>query len=440
MKRSFFLLLLMCMSVSVWALKFPLPANHDDLFGRIQMTRVEPDDDFSSIARRYDVGYYELLEANPGVDTDTPNPGTVLIIPSQYLLPNVPRKGIVINLVAMRLFYFPKGKPYFYTYPIGIGKKGWDTPLGVLHIIEKIKNPIWIVPDSVMKYRREHNDPVDKIMKSGPDNPLGKYAMRLSHPTFLIHGTNEPSSVGRRSSAGCIHLYPKDIKALFKMTPNKTQVFIMNRPYMVGWSRHRLYLKAHLPLEEQRKKLSNVPVVVLNLIAGFTEEQKKGNPANVTVNWAKASEVLKEHTGVPTMIQSGEIKHNAGQSEKQTPVKPSPQVVKKKPNVIRRPQRVIKHSKPAVKYSRRVVKAKKTVRHPTHVVRQVKHPRQVVRGQKHVHHSQRIVKHPRQVVSAKKHVHHSQHIVKHPKAIIVKYSQDIRARLRHLQQLARRHS
>lgn len=283
-----------------FALKFQLPPKGDDLFGEVQFGQVFEGDDFAKIARRYDVGFFELVEANPEVNPDQPVPGTVVIVPREYLLPHVPRKGIIINLATMRLYYFPKNKNYFYTYPIGIGRRNWMSPLGALHIIQKIKNPVWVVPDSIMKYRREHGDPVPKVVQFGPMNPLGYYALRLSKPTYLIHGTNEPSSVGRRSSAGCIHLYPEDVKQLFGMVSKGEPVLVINQPYVAGTMNHKLYIEAHLPLVEEREALSNTSVVVVALINSLLESDQGSQ-----IDWQKADEIVREHMGIPTQV--GEV-------------------------------------------------------------------------------------------------------------------------------------
>ena len=298
-KRFLYCLLfgLFFINIPVWALRFPLPPAGNDLFGKLQLARVKSGDDFGTIARRYDVGFYELVEANPYVNPEHPKPDTMLIIPTQYLLPHVAHAGIVINLASMRLFYFPAGKNYFYTYPVGIGKQNWSTPLGELHVIQKIKDPVWVVPESVMQYRKAQGDPVPKIVQAGPDNPLGDYALRLSIPTYLIHGTNEPESVGRRSSAGCIHLYPEDIQQLFAMVDVNTRVFILNEPYQAGWNKHRLYIEAHLPLVEERKTLEDIPAVVQALVGNWLHGS---DPSPVA--WKTANDVVKEHTGIPTVI------------------------------------------------------------------------------------------------------------------------------------------
>lgn len=282
------------------ALRFELKPEGDDLYGEIQVASVQAGEDFSTVARRYDVGYYELAAANPEVDVEHLVPGTVLVIPSQFLLPHMKREGIMINLANMRLYYFPPHADYFYTYPIGIGKQDWNTPLGELRIMQKIVNPVWVVPESVWRFRQEQGDPVPRVVPPGPDNPLGKLAMRLSKPTYLIHDTNDVASVGRRSSAGCIHLYPEDIQQLFSMSRVGTRVFIINQPYVAGWNNGKLYVESHLPLEEQRQSLANTTAVVSALINSILPS----HDANSAIDWQKANEIINEHTGIPTAVGS----------------------------------------------------------------------------------------------------------------------------------------
>lgn len=290
---------------SAYALQFKLPPAKEDVVGQIQFAQVKTGDTFASIARHFDVGYFELAAANPEVNPDQLEVGTELIIPTQYILPHVARTGIVINLSAMRLFYFPAGKNYFFTYPVGIGRQDWNSPQGVLRIIQKIKDPVWYVPDSIYQFRQKNGDPVPHVMPAGPQNPLGAYAMRLSKPTYLIHGTNDVSSVGRRSSAGCVHLYPEDIDALFHMTPIGTGVLFVNEPYLLGVQGNKLWLEAHLPLEEMRAALADPFADVMALVKALNM-----NPAP-EVDWNQAKQIINEHSGMPTVIgQTQPLKKN----------------------------------------------------------------------------------------------------------------------------------
>ena len=166
-----------------------------------------------------------MRRANPGVDQWLPGEGTPIYLPTQTILPEAPRTGIVVNVPAMRLFYFTTEKPAHAQaapkssrsprHPIGIGVEGWATPFGEAKVTEKARDPVWYVPASIRKEHAERGDPLPSVVQPGPDNPLGEYAMTLSLPGYLIHGTNKPAGVGMRSSHGCIRLYPEDIEALF---------------------------------------------------------------------------------------------------------------------------------------------------------------------------------------------------------------------------------
>lgn len=297
--RFLALSILIFFAFSALALRFSFPESGNNLFGRIQFVSIQEGYTFASIAHQYDVGYFELVEANPEIDPNQSLPGTALIIPTRYLLPHVSRDGIIVNLATMRLYYFPKGENCFYSYPVGIARFNWASPLGKFRIVQKIRNPVWVVPDSIFRYRQENGDPVPRVVPSGPNNPLGYYALRLSNPTYLIHGTNDPGSVGRRSSAGCIHLYPEDIRQLFTMVSVNTPVLIINQPYVVGLDKGKLYIEAHLPLKEQRKKLlTNIHNVVMTLINDFLKNSKE----NFSIDWQKADEIIKEHVGIPTVV------------------------------------------------------------------------------------------------------------------------------------------
>lgn len=278
------------------ALTFPLPEKDNTIIGHVQEITVEPGDNFHTIGRHYDVGYYELIEANPGVDPDNTMPGTSIIIPSRFLLPNAPRQGIIVNLPELRLYYFPPDKNEVWTYPIGIGRQGWLTPTCVTTIIGKKEKPTWIVPKSIQADRAAQGVQLPDKVLPGPDNPLGDYALRLGLVTYLIHGTNDPSGVGRRSSAGCIRMFPEDVEALFKSVKIGTPVRIMNDAYKAGWHYKKLYLEAHLPLQEQQDAFDNDLTPMIQAILSATHADKE------IVNWDKVDEIAAADSGIPRCI------------------------------------------------------------------------------------------------------------------------------------------
>jgi L,D-transpeptidase ErfK/SrfK len=210
--------------------KFELSEN-GDVLGVVQMTTVGKEDTLPDIARRFNIGYEEILRSNPGVDPWLPGAGRKVVVPTQFVLPNAPREGVVINLAAMRIYYFPKHKrdepQLVYTHPIGVGKVGWQTPEGVTKIIAREENPTWRPGAGVRKEHLENDDPVPAVVPPGPDNPLGKYKFTLGWPEYLIHGTNKPYGVGLRSSHGCIRLYPLEyFSRNLKLHPNDPECYI----------------------------------------------------------------------------------------------------------------------------------------------------------------------------------------------------------------------
>jgi L,D-transpeptidase ErfK/SrfK len=283
-------------SGTAFALTFPLPAHGDSVVGNIKWTQARAGDTFSTIGRRYDVGYYELVEANPDLDPQNLSEGTVVVIPTQFVLPSVAHKGIIVNLAELRVYYFPPNSNVVVTYPVGIGREGWMTPVGMNHIIQKTVNPTWNVPESIRADRAKAGVNLPKSVPPGPDNPLGGYAMRLSQFTYLIHGTNDYTGVGRRSSSGCIRMFPEDIEALFSQVKVGTPVNIINTAYKAGWRDGKLYLESHVALQEQQAAnaadLNSMKRVVLAATHSHQGE----------LDWQVADRVAGEQNGIPQII------------------------------------------------------------------------------------------------------------------------------------------
>lgn len=246
--------LLWWLPVSAGAATYPLPAPGNDVIGEITRTTVEQGETLLDIAREHDLGYNEITAANPGLDPWLPPPGTEIVLPTRYVLPSAPREGIIVNLAEMRLYYYPSraadGERMVMTFPIGIGQEGWSTPLGITEVIDKIKDPSWTVPDSIIAEYEREGVSLPKIMPPGPDNPLGRYALRLGKSRYLIHGTNKPFGVGRRISHGCIRMYPEDIEVLFNEVSAGIGVWIIQQPYKLGRAAGMLFLEAHTPISE----------------------------------------------------------------------------------------------------------------------------------------------------------------------------------------------
>lgn len=228
-----------------------------EVVGELQVVQTRYEDTFVDIARAYGLGYDELVAANPGVDPWLPGDGKAVVLPTRFVLPNAPREGLVLNIAAKRLFYYPAAEPgeprVVETYPIGIGRTGWATPTGSTSVVSKARDPIWFVPASVRREHLEAGDPLPPQVPPGPDNPLGKYVLGLGLPGYLIHGTNKPAGVGMRVSHGCVRLFPENIEQLYQQVGIGTKVRIVNQPYLFARLGDDLVFEAHPPLEDDER-------------------------------------------------------------------------------------------------------------------------------------------------------------------------------------------
>ncbi|HXQ64152.1 MAG TPA: L,D-transpeptidase family protein [Steroidobacteraceae bacterium] len=285
--------------------RFEFDPAREDVVGVVQATTIGKEDTLPDIARRFNVGYEEMVRANPGVDPWLPGAGREVIIPTRFVLPDAPREGVVINVAAMRLYYYPKhakGTPQVViTHPIGIGKVGWQTPEGTTKIVARVKDPAWVPPVSVRKEHLEDGDLLPAKVPAGPDNPLGAYMFRLGWPSYLIHGTNKPYGVGMRSSHGCIRLYPEDIAILFETVPIGTPVHVVNQPYLLGWQGEELYVEAYGALEDDKRDWQHGPKSLLKK-AGKTPLWKRIRAHDADIDWERARQLSESPRGVPVSV------------------------------------------------------------------------------------------------------------------------------------------
>ena len=286
------------------ARSYPMPPKNVDLIGKTQYVYPQKGDNIYNIARRYNLGYYELIEANPGMprhsrlETDKK-----VVIPTEYVLPNTPREGIVINLPELRLYYYNNTTHRVFTGPIAIGRFNWDTPVMESTVIRKYEDPVWQVPESIKEESAKKGIYLPDIVKPGPKNPLGDYALRLGRWSYLIHGTNAPNSIGKRASSGCMRMFPESIEQLFQQVPIGTPVRIIDEPVKLGWDQGKLYMEAHEPLRETARPRPEQIQHARDLIHAMTD----GKP--IPVNWHKVDEVLERESGIPTVI-SGKVDYS----------------------------------------------------------------------------------------------------------------------------------
>ena len=279
---------------------FPMPPSNTDLVGEIVVIEAREEDTLVDIARRERIGQDAIVLANPEVDRWYPGEGARVVIPSRFILPSVPRRGLVLNTPEMRLYYFSESNlddaPRVEVYPVAIGRQGWETPVTETTLISKQRDPAWYPPESIRKEHAAAGDPLPRVVPPGPDNPLGRHALRLGLPGYLIHGTNKAFGVGMRVSHGCVRMLPEDVESLFERIPVGAPVQIINQPVKVGWDADTLYLEVHPPLEEDEVNRERLAAPVWQLI-----DQAVGDRFLV-LNEASIRAEIKRPSGVPREI------------------------------------------------------------------------------------------------------------------------------------------
>ncbi len=276
-----------------------------DVIGALQVVKVLKGQTLTDIGRRFNLGYREMTRANPGIDPWIPPVGASVLLPTQFILPDAPHRGIVVNLAAMRLFYFPphkRGQPQVViTHPVGIGRRGFVTPQGVTHVLWHEKHPVWDVPPSILAEHAKEGAPLPRVVGPGPENPLGNYALHLGWPGYLIHGTNKPVSVGWRVSHGCIHLFPEDIKQIFYMVPNGTEVRVVDQPYLFGWRDGRLYMVAYGPLKGDKRPWKKEWSRLLPTLLTHAERVSLRTHGQ-KIDWTRIAQLVASPRGVPVPV------------------------------------------------------------------------------------------------------------------------------------------
>ena len=298
-------------------------AEGESVVGRNLVYIARYEDTLFDIARRFEMGLAELRLMNPGVDLWLPGEGTAVRLPSQVILPATPHSGLVINVPEMRMYYFPENGPgngpengpgkgsVVHTWPISIGRVGWETPLGNTTIVRKKVGPTWYPPESIREEHAQQGDILPKVVRPGPDNPLGSHALYLGFPEYLIHGTNKPYSIGMRVSHGCVRMYPEHIVELYELVKPGTPVTLVHQRAKAGWKGNELYLEIHpnvgVPEEMARPSVAEV---VSSLIAATPSE---GLPA--TLDWGRVTEALAAANGIPVAVANRPAEDAAGRNQ-----------------------------------------------------------------------------------------------------------------------------
>ena len=270
----------------------------DSVVGAVEVYEARFEDSLLDIARRFGMGIEEMKLANPGVDLWLPGAGTPINLPSRYVLPAATRRGIVINVPEMRLYHFPQDGGGVRTWPISIGRLGYETPLGTTTVARKRVGPTWYPTESIREEYAARGEDLPRVVEPGPENPLGTHAIYLGFPTYLIQGTNRPYSIGMRVSHGCVRMYPEHIVELYELSAPGVPVTIVHQRVKAGWFGDELVLEVHPnPDVPEREALPSMTDAVRSIL-GATPD---GAP-RAAIDWSRVEEALAVANGVPITV------------------------------------------------------------------------------------------------------------------------------------------
>jgi L,D-transpeptidase ErfK/SrfK len=293
---------------------YPLPGSRDDVIGSLSMYKTQPGDTLLDVGRWYGLSAKEVSDANGHLDWWSPPAGKEIILPTEHILPEGPRVGVVLNIPEMRLYYYypppaavrHRGKlkmasfsrqsaSVVYTFPVGLGRFDWKTPVGIWTVVAKTHDPTWVVPNDIYQEHLERDGVADHVIPGGdPDNPLGHYRLSLSLPEYALHGTNVPWGVGMNVSHGCVRLYPEDIERLYSKTRIGTPGRFVYQPVKFGWRGESLYVEVHDDLYAKYPGLWGHAV---------REVQRLG--LDDQVDMTKLEKAVELRAGIPTYVMPG---------------------------------------------------------------------------------------------------------------------------------------
>jgi L,D-transpeptidase ErfK/SrfK len=287
----------------------------ESVIGRVRTHRIRDGETLLDIARYHDLGYNEIVEANPGVDPWLPPVGEKIVLPTAWIVPCCIFEGVVLNIPEMRLYYYrpdPRDPERILvrTHPVGIGRDERRTPRGRFTVWQKTENPTWVIPDSIRADRiREHGDERRSIPGGDPENPLGQYRLKLSNSRYALHGTNQPWGVGRQVSYGCARLYPEDMHRLYPLIDIGTPVEFVYQPAKIGARGGAVYVEMHpdiygLGLPNEKVLLAAINgrklgAEVERTLVEASFETSRGMPVSVTSTSGAARAVTPVAPGTP---------------------------------------------------------------------------------------------------------------------------------------------
>ena len=273
--------------------EIPAETTSDRLVGSKGIYTVVKADTVRLVAAKLGVTQQHLRSRN-GLDPKAYlTIGQKLAYNNLKIIPRQMKNGIIINIPDRTLYYFQQGT-LVTSLPVALGsvtkneKYVWQTPVGKFRITAKMKDPTWTVPPSIQTEMEEKGKEIVTSVPPGPENPLGKYAIRTSIPGIMIHSTTKPSSIYSFSSHGCIRLSPDQMEEFFPQIKVNTKGEIIYKPVKLAVTENgRVFLEVHRDIYNKST----------NLVAEARQMVEKQKLSEL-VDWEKFKAVVKRKSGV----------------------------------------------------------------------------------------------------------------------------------------------
>jgi L,D-transpeptidase ErfK/SrfK len=278
------------------------PAPLPPVLGEPSSDLVLADDTLLDVAYRHRLGFEAVARLNPGLHVWIPEPGQVVRLPTQYILPDEPWRGIVVNIPEMRLYDFTVSRGAPEVFAIAIGDEVDPSLHGEFKVGAKREDPAWHVPESIRLEKPE----LPEVVPPGPDNPLGDRWMTIGTTSYGIHGTNNAWSIGRMATHGCIRLYEDEMRRLYARIPTGTRLRIDYQPVKLGQLGGGIYVEAHPDLYSRAPEAASEALARLEALGLLAE-----------VDVPALERAVREARGVPVRI--GDFPGAPGGSATSTP-------------------------------------------------------------------------------------------------------------------------
>jgi L,D-transpeptidase ErfK/SrfK len=277
----------LCAVFILFSVLLPCGGNADTFVGGETSYAIQEGDSLILIGSKLGVNWQTIARENQ-IDLDKPlKIGRLLKVNTRKIIPRMAESGIIVNIPDRMLYYFKEGK-LDSAFPVGLGKPDWETPTGVFTIKGRERNPTWHVPLSIREEKAAKGETIEKEIPPGPDNPLGRYALRTSISGVLIHETIWPTSVYQFRSHACVRIMAEHMEKFFQGIRVGTQGEIIYEPIKVALTPEgRVFLEVHRDIY---KKTTSLDSAVRKLL------ESRGLSGRV--NWEKVSRVLQEKPDV----------------------------------------------------------------------------------------------------------------------------------------------